>query len=90
MNSVSASEKPATQFALTEAMTESAKAVEVTIIDRAFEEGWVAPEPPAVRTGKRIAVVGSGPAGLAAAQQLNRAGHLVSVLERSDRIRLER
>jgi len=62
------------------------KAVEVTIIDRAFEEGWVAPEPPAARTGKRVAVVGSGPAGLAAAQQLNRAGHLVSVLERADRI----
>jgi glutamate synthase (NADPH) small chain len=62
------------------------KAVEVTIIDRAFEEGWVVPEPPAVRTGKKVAVVGSGPAGLAAAQQLNRAGHAVSVLERSDRI----
>jgi len=62
------------------------KAVEVTIIDRAFEAGWVAPEPPAVRTGKKVAVVGSGPAGLAAAQQLNRAGHLVTVLERSDRI----
>jgi glutamate synthase (NADPH) small chain len=62
------------------------KAVEVTIIDRAFDEGWVVPEPPAVRTGKRVAVVGSGPAGLAAAHQLNRAGHLVTVLERSDRI----
>src|SRR5262249_54550968 len=62
------------------------KAVEVTIIDRAFDEGWVTPEPPAVRTGKKVAVVGSGPAGLAAAQQLNRAGHLVTVLERSDRI----
>jgi glutamate synthase (NADPH) small chain len=62
------------------------KAVEVTIIDRAFDEGWVVPEPPAVRTGKKVAVVGSGPAGLAAAQQLNRAGHLVTVLERSDRI----
>ena len=62
------------------------KAVEVSIIDRAFAEGWVAPEPPAARTGKRVAVVGSGPAGLAAAQQLNRAGHLVTVLERSDRI----
>ena len=62
------------------------KAVEVTIIDRAFDEGWVVPEPPATRTGKKVAVVGSGPAGLAAAQQLNRAGHLVTVLERSDRI----
>src|SRR5947207_13042516 len=61
------------------------KAVEVTIIDRAFEEGWVVPEPPAVRTGKKVAVVGSGPAGLAASQQLNRAGHLVTLFERSDR-----
>jgi glutamate synthase (NADPH) small chain len=62
------------------------KAVEVTIIDRAFEEGWVAPEPPALRTGKKVAVVGSGPAGLAASQQLNRAGHLVTLFERSDRV----
>jgi glutamate synthase (NADPH) small chain len=62
------------------------KAVEVTIVDRAFEEGWVVPEPPAVRTGKKVAVVGSGPAGLAASQQLNRAGHLVTLFERSDRI----
>jgi glutamate synthase (NADPH/NADH) small chain len=62
------------------------KAVEVTIIDRAFAEGWVGPEPPAVRTGKQVAVVGSGPAGLAAAEQLNRAGHRVTLLERSDRI----
>ena len=62
------------------------KAVEVSIIDRAFEEGWVTAHPPAARTGKRIAVVGSGPAGLAAAEQLNRAGHLVTVFERDDRI----
>src|SRR2546430_10080846 len=62
------------------------KAVEVTIVDRAFEEGWVAPEPPAARTGKKVAIVGSGPAGLAATQQLNRAGHLVTLFERSDRI----
>ena len=62
------------------------KAVEVAIIERAFDEGWVAPEPPATRTGKRVAVAGSGPAGLAAAQQLNRAGHAVTVLERDDRI----
>jgi glutamate synthase (NADPH/NADH) small chain len=58
------------------------KRVEVEIIDRAFAEGWVTPRPPAVRTGKRVAVVGSGPAGLAAAQQLTRAGHY----ERADRI----
>ncbi len=61
------------------------KNIENTIIDRGFEEGWVLPEPPKVRTGKKVAVVGSGPAGLAAAQQLNRAGHLVTVLERADR-----
>jgi glutamate synthase (NADPH/NADH) small chain len=62
------------------------KAVEVAIIDRAFEEGWVTPSEPAPRTWKKVAVVGSGPAGLAAADQLNRAGHLVTVFERSDRI----
>ena len=61
------------------------KQIEMAIADRALEEGWVVPEPPAVRTGKRVAVVGSGPAGLACAQQLNRAGHLVNVFERSDR-----
>jgi glutamate synthase (NADPH/NADH) small chain len=61
------------------------KQIEMAIADRAFDEGWVVPEAPAVRTGKRVAVVGSGPAGLAAAQQLNRAGHLVTLFERSDR-----
>ncbi|MGH8520725.1 MAG: glutamate synthase subunit beta [Gammaproteobacteria bacterium] len=62
------------------------KAVELTIIDRAFAEGWVEPVPPRFETGKRVAVVGSGPAGLAAAQQLRRAGHAVTVFERADRI----
>jgi glutamate synthase (NADPH/NADH) small chain len=62
------------------------KSIECAIIDMGFEEGWVVPEPPAKRTGKRVAVVGSGPAGLAAAQQLNRAGHWVTVFERADRV----
>ena len=62
------------------------KAVEVSIIDRAFDEGWVSAQQPEMRTGKRVAVVGSGPAGLAAAAQLNRAGHWVTVFERADRI----
>jgi glutamate synthase (NADPH/NADH) small chain len=62
------------------------KAVELAIVEHAFERDWVVPQPPAVRTGKKVAVVGSGPAGLAAAQQLNRAGHWVTVFERADRI----
>ncbi len=62
------------------------KAVELAIIDHAFEQRWVTPEPPAIETGKRVAVVGSGPAGLACAQQLRRAGHRVTVFERDDRI----
>ncbi|MCC6729042.1 MAG: glutamate synthase subunit beta [Chthonomonadales bacterium] len=62
------------------------KQIEQSIIDHAFAEGWVVAEPPARRTGRSVAVVGSGPAGLAAAQQLNRAGHSVTVFERADRI----
>jgi glutamate synthase (NADPH) small chain len=62
------------------------KSVEASIIDRAWDEGWVTPRPPTTRTWKKIAVVGSGPAGLAAADQLNRAGHSVTVFEKSDRI----
>ena len=62
------------------------KQIEKTIVDRAFAEGWIAAEPPQDLTGKRVAIVGSGPAGLAAAQQLRRAGHAVTVFEKNDRI----
>src|SRR5690349_5089666 len=62
------------------------KLIEKSIIDHAFEHGWIKPEPPELRTGRRVAVVGSGPAGLAAAQQLARAGHSVTVYEKWDRI----
>jgi glutamate synthase (NADPH) small chain len=62
------------------------KNLECAIIDRGWDEGWVVPEPPSVRTGKKVAVVGSGPAGLCAAAQLNRAGHWVTLFERADRV----
>ena len=62
------------------------KEIEKSIIEHAFEQGWVEPTPPEVRTGKKVAVVGSGPAGLAAAQQLNWAGHHVTVFERDDKL----
>jgi glutamate synthase (NADPH) small chain len=62
------------------------KSIELAIVDRAFDEGWIVPRPPAARTWKKVAIVGSGPAGLAASAQLNRAGHSVTVFEKSDRI----
>ncbi|MCC6585563.1 MAG: glutamate synthase subunit beta [Bryobacterales bacterium] len=62
------------------------KVIERTIVDHAWKEGWITPEPPDKRTGKKVAVIGSGPAGLATAQQLNRAGHWVTVFEKADRI----
>ncbi|CAA7030919.1 unnamed protein product [Microthlaspi erraticum] len=64
----------------------SIKSIECAIIDKAFEEGWMVPRPPLNRSGKKVAIIGSGPAGLAAADQLNKMGHLVTVYERSDRI----
>ena len=64
----------------------SIKLIERSIVERAWDEGWVHPEPPEHNTGKRVAVIGSGPAGLAAAQQLRRAGHSVTVYEKNDRI----
>ncbi|MBZ5628744.1 MAG: glutamate synthase subunit beta [Acidobacteriia bacterium] len=62
------------------------KEIEKNIIERGFEEGWIRPQPPQFATGKRVAIIGSGPAGLAAAQQLRRAGHQVAVFEKADRI----
>jgi glutamate synthase (NADPH/NADH) small chain len=62
------------------------KGIELAIVEQAFDKGWISARPPVARTGKRVAVVGSGPAGLAAADQLNRAGHHVTVFERADRI----
>ncbi|KAJ3670906.1 hypothetical protein LUZ60_008332 [Juncus effusus] len=64
----------------------SIKSIECAIIDKGFEEKWIVPRPPLKRTGKKVAIIGSGPAGLAAADQLNKMGHLVTVYERSDRI----
>ncbi len=62
------------------------KNIERTIVDHAWEQGWIVPEPPERRTGKKVAVIGSGPAGMAASQQLNRAGHSVTLFEKNDRI----
>src|SRR4029077_15060386 len=62
------------------------KSIECAIVDKGFEMGWIIPEPPTLRTGKRVAVVGSGPSGLACAAQLNKAGQQVTVFERADRI----
>ncbi len=62
------------------------KNIELAIIEKGFKEGWMVPEPPAVRTGKKVAVIGSGPSGLACADLLNRAGHMVTVYERADHI----
>ncbi len=64
----------------------SIKSIEAAIIDRGFAEGWVSAQPPSIRTGKKVAIVGSGPAGLACADQLNRAGHTTMVFERDDRV----
>src|SRR3982750_3099045 len=61
------------------------KNIEASIINKGWDEGWLIPDPPKVRTGKKVAVIGSGPAGLSAAAQLNKAGHSVTVLERADR-----
>lgn len=64
----------------------SIKSIEMSIVERGFKEGWIVPVPPKTRTGKKVAIVGSGPAGLAAAAQLNKAGHTVTVFEREDRL----
>jgi glutamate synthase (NADPH/NADH) small chain len=64
----------------------SIKSIECAIVDRGFDEGWIVPRPPLTRTGKSVAIVGSGPAGLACADQLNKSGHLVTVFEKSDRV----
>src|SRR4029079_19454023 len=62
------------------------KNIECSIADHGWDEGWITPDPPKVRTGKKVAIIGSGPAGLCAAAQLNKAGHTVTVFERADRV----
>jgi glutamate synthase (NADPH/NADH) small chain len=76
--------EPACVLEIREGDAVTIKQIENAIVDRAFAEGWVTPQPPAVETGRRVAIVGSGPAGLAAAQQLRRAGHSVVVFERDE------
>ncbi|CAG8789473.1 7190_t:CDS:2, partial [Racocetra fulgida] len=63
----------------------SIKSIECAIIDKGFEMGWIVPNPPSIRTGKKVAIIGSGPAGLSAADQLNKAGHTVTIYDRNDR-----